>query len=88
MPYLLLPIASMACHGGPMKVKPASKHFLAKTGFSLSCPPHQQPYVCLGTLSYKSIARVYALAALLLCNLDYPISIKVCRGLPEIHGVR
>jgi len=33
---LLLPIASMAFHGGPMKVKPASVHFRANVGFSLS----------------------------------------------------
>ena len=45
--YLLLPIDSIACHGGPMNVRPASVHFLANVGFSLSylpvslIPPHR-----------------------------------------------
>lgn len=34
--HLLLPMDSIAFHGGPMKVKPASVHFLAKVGFSLN----------------------------------------------------
>jgi hypothetical protein len=34
--YLLLPMDSIACHGGPMKVNPASVHF-ANVGFSLNC---------------------------------------------------
>jgi hypothetical protein len=34
--YLLLPMASIAEAGGPMKVIPASVHFFAKCGFSLS----------------------------------------------------
>jgi len=34
--YLLLPIASIASHGGPMKTKPASVHFRANVEFSLN----------------------------------------------------
>ena len=33
---LLSPIASIASHGGPMKMSPASVHFFAKVEFSLS----------------------------------------------------
>lgn len=77
--YLLLPIDSIACHGGPMKVRPASVHFLANVGFSLSYGSCQR----LCTLRfvdapYKAIARMYTLAALLLCNLYYPVSIEIC----------
>lgn len=34
--YLLLPIASIAFHGGPMKTKPACVHFRANSEFSLN----------------------------------------------------
>lgn len=34
--YLLLPMDSMASHGGPMKTIPASAHFRANEEFSLN----------------------------------------------------
>lgn len=62
-----------------MKVIPASVHFRANVGFSLS-------YVYVTAVSamknlattYKSIARMYALTALVLCNLYYTIAVKIC----------
>ena len=35
--YLLLPIASIACHGGPINTSPAWVHLRANIEFSLSC---------------------------------------------------
>jgi hypothetical protein len=86
---LLLPIASIAKAGGPMKVIPASVHFFAKCGFSLS-------YVLLANYgkqllsggSYKSISRVYALATLILSNLNYPVSVEICGRVAEVDGKR
>ncbi len=34
--YLLLPMASIACHGGPMNTSPASVHLRANAEFSLN----------------------------------------------------
>lgn len=86
--YLLLPIASIAEAGGPMKVMPASAHFLAKCGFSLNCLYHQRgvPGHRALQVSYKSISRMYALTAPLLCNLYYPVSIKIRRRISEVDS--
>lgn len=73
-----------------MKVNPASVHFRAKTGFSLSytivsiavfrqtCPK----------VLYKAITRMYSLTALLFGNLNYAISVQVGGSFAEIYGIR
>lgn len=37
--------------------------------------------------TYEAVARMYTLAALLLCNLYYAIAIEICRGVAEIDGI-
>ena len=73
-----------------MKVIPASVHFFAKCGFSLSCVSlanHCTQLVILGR-SYKSITRMYALATLILSNLDYPVSVEICGRVAEVDSKR
>lgn len=87
--HLLLPMASIAEAGGPMKVIPASVHFFAKCGFSLSyvlSANHNKHLVSGG--SYKSIAWMYALASLILSKLNYPVSVEICGRVAEIDGKR
>lgn len=85
--YLLLPMASMAEAGGPMKVMPASVHFFAKCGFSLNCTMSANDRLRLRSCwPYKSIAWMYALATLLFRNLYYPVSIKICGGIAEVNS--
>ena len=64
-----------------MNVRPASVHFRAKAGFSLSCElvarSSRQALV-----AYKSIARMNALATFLFCNLYDSIAIEICRSIP------
>lgn len=72
-----------------MNVIPASVHFLAKCGFSLSytllawTPQHLFYY-----WSYKSVTRMYTLAALLLRNVYYPVAIKIRGRVAEINSKR
>ena len=40
-----------------------------------------------GTVTYEAISRMYALAALLLCNLDYAVAIEVGGCVAEVRGV-
>ena len=37
--------------------------------------------------SYKAVARVYTLAALLFRDLYYAVSIKICGGVSKVYGV-
>jgi hypothetical protein len=72
-----------------MKVKPASVHFLANTGFSLN-------YILVSFIltrslcqdSYKAIPWMYALTSLLLCNLYYSVSIEICGRVTKVHSIR
>lgn len=87
--YLLLPIASIAEAGGPMKVIPASVHFFAKCGFSLSFTSLAKHSITVDScVSYKAVARMYSLAALLFGNLYYPVPIKVCGRITEVNSKR
>jgi len=66
---------SIAFHGGPMKVMPASVQFLANVGFSLNCiAVSLHDSTSLG-ISYKAVSGMYALTTLLFRNLYYPIAI-------------
>jgi hypothetical protein len=85
--YLLLPMDSMACHGGPMKVRPASVHFLAKVGFSLNCNQVSHDLPLRSGQPYKAISWMYALTTLLFGNLYYPVPVEICRWVTEIDSV-
>lgn len=37
--------------------------------------------------TYEAVTRMYALAALLLCNLYYAIAVEICRGVAEVDGI-
>lgn len=37
--------------------------------------------------TYEAVTWMYALAALLLCNLYYAVAIEICRGIAEIDGI-
>jgi hypothetical protein len=88
MHYLLLPMDSMACHGGPMNVRPASVHFLAKVGFSLSCSEISlHPTALHQWRLYKAISWMYALTSLLFGDLYYPVSIEICGRVAKVDGV-
>lgn len=70
-----------------MKVKPASVHFLANTGFSLSWQAVSLHPTCLLYATHKAISWMYALTSLLLCDLYYPVSVEVCGWVTEVYGV-
>ena len=77
---------SIACHGGPIKVSPASVHFLAKVGFSLNWSQLIICHLMFGG-PYKAITWMYALTSLLFCDLDYTVATEICGGFTEIDGV-
>jgi len=72
-----------------MKIRPASVQFRANVGFSLNCRQSAYPNgkTCPSAF-YKSIAGMYALTALLLSNLYYAISIKICGCISEVYSIR
>jgi hypothetical protein len=71
---------SMACHGGPMKVRPASVHFLANVGFSLNYTMSVFVHGSAYRWAYKAISWMYALTSLFFCNLYYSVTVEICGG--------
>lgn len=70
-----------------MNVMPASVHFRANVGFSLNWKA-SVPETSIQPLGpYKSVAWVYALAALIFGNLDDAIAVQVGRGVSQVHGI-
>jgi hypothetical protein len=62
-----------------MKAKPASVHFRANVGFSLSFALLSAlvPLLDILPATYEAVTRMYALATLPFSHLNYLISIKI-----------
>lgn len=85
--YLLSPISSIAFQGGPIKTNPASVHFRAKAEFSLSCTVSAtQLTTQIASPTYKAVARVNALTALLLGNVYNTVTVQIGGHRSEVEG--